>query len=197
MKYFWISRDRSGIFTLTNSLKYRLYPKFFISAHKSIKYKIQKYMVKVYDATGQVLGRLASVIAKQLLNDEQVSVVYAERAIISGNKNATNAYFLAKADKKHQTGGKHKGPFVRRLPDRIVSHTIRGMLPFKKPHGREAFRRLKVYAGLPEGTDTSKVLVLEKSKKLGKLKKQTSVLAVSQRLGAKNLDVLKVIGENK
>lgn len=147
-------------------------------------------MVKIYDATGQVLGRLASVVAKQLLNGEQVNVICAEKTVISGSKNATDAYFLAKTDKKHQTGGKLKGPFVRRLPDRIVSRTIRGMLPFKTPHGREAFRRLKVYAGLPEGIDRSEVLVLEKSRKAGKLKKQTTVLAVSKRLGAKNLDVL-------
>ncbi len=148
-------------------------------------------MVKVYDATGQILGRLASVVAKELLNGETVNVIYAERALISGNKSATEDYFLSKANLKHQTGGKLKGPFTRRLPDQVVHHTIRGMIAFKTPHGREASRRLTVYAGLPEGIDPSTAIVLEKSKKTGKLKKQTTVLSISQQLGAKNLDVLR------
>lgn len=148
-------------------------------------------MVLIYDATGQVLGRLASTVAKQLLKGEQVVIINAEKAIVSGDKNAIKKYFLTKADKKKKTGGKHKGPFIRRLPDRIVRHTIRGMLPFKTPHGREAFRRLKVYAGLPEGIDASKAIILKESKKEGKLKKQITILEISQALGAKNLELLK------
>ncbi|MFH0956799.1 MAG: uL13 family ribosomal protein, partial [Candidatus Aenigmatarchaeota archaeon] len=37
------------------------------------------------DAKDQILGRLASEIAKLVLNGETVSVVNAEKAIITGN----------------------------------------------------------------------------------------------------------------
>ena len=37
-----------------------------------------------------------------------------------------------------------------RSPQRIVKSAIKGMLPYRKPKGREALRRLKVYVGVPE-----------------------------------------------
>jgi len=40
----------------------------------------------VVDATGHVVGRLASVVAKRLLNGEEIVVVNAEKAIVTGRK---------------------------------------------------------------------------------------------------------------
>jgi len=40
----------------------------------------------VLDATGLVLGRLASVTAKSLLAGEEIKIVNAEKAIITGSK---------------------------------------------------------------------------------------------------------------
>ncbi|HDH44680.1 MAG TPA: 50S ribosomal protein L13, partial [Thermococcus sp.] len=39
-------------------------------------------MVTVIDATGAVLGRLASIVAKRLLNGEEIAIVNSEKAII-------------------------------------------------------------------------------------------------------------------
>ena len=40
----------------------------------------------VVDATGLVMGRLASVTAKSLLAGEEIKIVNAEKAIITGGK---------------------------------------------------------------------------------------------------------------
>ena len=45
----------------------------------------------------------------------------------------------------------YKGGIRRpKAPDRILKRTIRGMLPIKKPKGRNAYKRLRVYIGVPE-----------------------------------------------
>lgn len=100
---------------------------------------------RVIDATGLVLGRMASIIAKRLLNGEKIIVVNAEKAIISGDKHM----IIRKYNEYLQIGHPGKGPHHPRRPDMIVRRAIRGMLPYKQPRGREAFRRLKVYMGLP------------------------------------------------
>lgn len=36
-----------------------------------------------------------------------------------------------------------------RNPVLIFKHAVKGMLPMDKPHGREAYKRLRVFIGLP------------------------------------------------
>ncbi|KAA0008109.1 MAG: 50S ribosomal protein L13 [Thermoplasmata archaeon] len=103
-------------------------------------------MVTVIDASGVVLGRLGSVVAKRLLDGDEVIVVNAEKAVITGKKQ----YLKAEYKQKREVGTYRKGPFFPRMPDRIVKRTIRGMLPYQTPHGRAAYKRLKCYIGVPE-----------------------------------------------
>lgn len=100
----------------------------------------------VIDATGLILGRMASTIAKQLLQGETVIVVNAEKAAISGKRLSV----LKEKKEFLEIGHFRKGPYHRRRPDQIVRRTIRGMLPRKKPKGQQAYRRLKVFLQLPE-----------------------------------------------
>ncbi|RLG38914.1 MAG: 50S ribosomal protein L13 [Candidatus Alkanophagales archaeon] len=101
---------------------------------------------KVIDADGHILGRLASVVAKRLLNGEWITIVNAEKAVISGSRKMV----LATYKKKWDRGSKEKGPYFPRMPDRILRRTIRGMLPYKQAKGKKAFSRLRVYIGVPE-----------------------------------------------
>lgn len=102
--------------------------------------------VAVIDATGLILGRMASHIAKRLLQGEKIIVVNAEKAAISGKRLS-----LVKEAKRYlEIGHPRKGPLHRRRPDRIVRRTIRGMLPRKKPKGQQAYKRLKVFLEVPE-----------------------------------------------
>lgn len=103
-------------------------------------------MLKIYDAENQILGRLCSVIAKDLLNGNVVYVVNAEKSVISGNKEFTIKKYL----ERRRRGDPIKGPFYPRYPDRIFRRTVRGMLPIKKAKGRKAFKKLKVFIGIPK-----------------------------------------------
>ncbi|NOZ81645.1 MAG: 50S ribosomal protein L13 [Candidatus Micrarchaeota archaeon] len=105
--------------------------------------------MKVIDASGAVLGRLASRVAKMLLEGERVTVVNAEKIIITGNPDSVFERFLEKRNR----GDPIKGPFYPKRPDTVFRRVVRGMLPYKKEKGRKAFSRLKVYIGNPEGLE--------------------------------------------
>lgn len=102
--------------------------------------------VAVIDATGLILGRMASHIAKRLLQGEKIIVVNAEKAAISGKRLS----IVKEAKRFLEIGHPRKGPLHRRRPDRIVRRTVRGMLPRKKPKGKQAYKRLKVFLEVPE-----------------------------------------------
>ncbi len=137
--------------------------------------------MKVYDATGQIMGRFATRIAKELLTGENIGIVNCEKAVISGNPKTTEKHYF----ERRQRGDPIHGPFYPRTPDGIVRRTIRGMLPSHKPKGREAFRRLKVHIGIPEEFKKEKFIKI-KEFDVNKLKcKSISVGDLSIALGAK------------
>ena len=99
----------------------------------------------VVDANGLILGRMASIIAKRLLEGDRIEIVNAEKAVISGKR------LKVIKDRKEflKVGGRGRGPVHWRKPNAIVRRTVRGMLPYRKTKGREAFRRLRVHIGVP------------------------------------------------
>ena len=100
----------------------------------------------VIDATDHILGRLASVVAKRLLQGELIVILNAENTIISGKRLSR----IKEAKRFLGVGHPGTGPFHPRRPDQILRRTIRGMLPRKKPRGQKAYRMLQVYVGTPE-----------------------------------------------
>ncbi|MEM4188407.1 MAG: 50S ribosomal protein L13 [Candidatus Hadarchaeum sp.] len=103
----------------------------------------------IIDGKDLVLGRLASFSAKRLLEGEKVVVLNAEQVIISGSKDATLESYQAWLETRN-VANPRKGPQHPKRPEDIVRRAVRGMLPYDKPKGREAFRRLRVYVGVPE-----------------------------------------------
>ncbi|HSV42774.1 MAG TPA: 50S ribosomal protein L13, partial [Methanomassiliicoccales archaeon] len=99
----------------------------------------------VIDAEKHVAGRLATTVAHQLKLGESVVIVNAEKAIITGDRDAV----LAKFKQKRDRGYTHSGPFFPRRADLILKRIIRGMLPYDRPNGRAAYKRLKIYVGVP------------------------------------------------
>lgn len=137
----------------------------------------------IYDAENQILGRLASIIAKKLLEGEEVIVVNCEKAVISGDPQMKIKEYLA----KRARGDPIHGPFFPKRPDNIFRRTVRGMLPWKKAKGREAFRRLKVFIGVPEELKDKK---FEKVKEADASKLKTKFISlgeISIALGAKKI----------
>ncbi len=100
----------------------------------------------IIDGEGLVVGRVASYVAKKLLEGEEITIVNAEKMVIAGKPENTLQDFM----ERRQRGRPQKGPFFPRRPDMIVRRIVRGMLPMKKAKGREAFKRLRVYMGIPE-----------------------------------------------
>ena len=105
-----------------------------------------KNPVTIVNADGLILGRMASLVAKKLLNGEKVIIVNAEKAFISGKKRSK----VAEAKEFLEVGAPKRGPFHYRRPDRIMRKTVRGMLPFKQPKGKNALKRLRVFISVPE-----------------------------------------------
>jgi large subunit ribosomal protein L13 len=100
----------------------------------------------IIDASGLVLGRMASEVAKRLLQGETIMIINAEKAVVSGKRKSK----VREAKEFLEIGHFRRGPYHPRRPDMIVRRTVRGMLPWKQPKGKQAYRRLKVFLGVPE-----------------------------------------------
>ena len=110
----------------------------------------------IIDATNTIVGRLATVAAKQALLGEDVVIINCEKAIVSGEKQQVFAHYK----QKYARGTPSTGPFILRNPDRIVRRTVRGMLPFKLPRGAAAYKKVMTYVGVPkefEGKETTSI----------------------------------------
>ncbi|GAB4846606.1 60S ribosomal protein L13 [Ancistrocladus abbreviatus] len=111
----------------------------------------------IVDATDKILGRLASTIAVYIRGKNLatytpsvdmgafVIVVNAEKVAVSGKKRTQKLY------RRHsgRPGGMKVETFdqlQQRIPERIVEHAVRGMLP-RGRLGRQIFNHLKVYKG--------------------------------------------------
>ncbi|PIW40588.1 MAG: 50S ribosomal protein L13 [Chloroflexi bacterium CG15_BIG_FIL_POST_REV_8_21_14_020_46_15] len=112
---------------------------------------------QVVDASGQVLGRLASQVAKLLMGKHKsiytphldtgdyVMVLNAAKVELSGKKANQKIYY------RHSgyPGGLKEITFrelFSKYPTRVVEAAVKGMLP-KSRLGRAMFKKLRVYAG--------------------------------------------------
>jgi large subunit ribosomal protein L13 len=134
--------------------------------------------VKVINAEGLILGRLASVVAKRLLDGEAIIITNAEKSIVIGSKDAIINNYLEKRARTHA----RKGPKFPRMPDRILKRTVRGMLPYQQARGRTALKNLKVYIGVPKEFAKSKTETIEKAKNIDN-EKFLELGAISRYLG--------------
>jgi large subunit ribosomal protein L13 len=111
----------------------------------------------VFDASNLVLGRLASITAKHLLSGGSVTVVNAEKAVVTGARLSILKAAHSRLEIRN-LGSKTKSPKHPRMPDGIVRLTVRGMLPRDKTKGKDAYSRLKVFVGVPKYVDASAAL---------------------------------------
>jgi large subunit ribosomal protein L13 len=112
----------------------------------------------VIDATGLVVGRLASIIALRLRGKhratftphvdtgDNIIVINAEKVVFTGNKLKGKSYFWHTGYPggiKERTAG---NILSGRFPNRIVEKAVERMLP-RGPLGRQQLSNLRVYAG--------------------------------------------------
>ena len=118
----------------------------------------------IINAEDSIIGRLASNIARRLLEGENIVIINAEKGLISGDPGFLAQKYLKRYHIKTKSNPL-KGPFFPRKPDQILKRTIRGMLPFKKSKGKEAYKRLKVFCDLPHMFQDKPIEVLESTKR--------------------------------
>jgi large subunit ribosomal protein L13 len=128
--------------------------KTFMAKPESYVNKRKWYVV---DADGQVLGRLASEIAKVLRGKnkpeytphvdtgDHVIVVNAEKILLTGKKLDQKLY------RRHSgwPGGLKEVKYrhmMERRPERAIELAVKGMLP-KNSLGRKMYKKLVVYKG--------------------------------------------------
>ena len=130
----------------------------------------------VIDATNEVLGRLASQIAKILRGKnkpgytphvdcgDHVIVVNAEKVKLTGDKLTEKVYV------RHTgyPGGQRFATaqdYLKKKPEFVIEEAVRGMLP-KTRLGEAIFKNLKVYAGAehPHAAQNPKAIKLNEIK---------------------------------
>lgn len=130
----------------------------------------------VIDATNEVLGRLASQIAKILRGKnkpgytphvdcgDSVIVVNAEKVKLTGDKLTEKVYV------RHTgyPGGQRFATaqdYLKKKPEFVIEEAVRGMLP-KTRLGEAIFKNLKVYAGAehPHAAQNPKAIKLNEIK---------------------------------
>ncbi|KAI7869870.1 60S ribosomal protein L16 [Spinellus fusiger] len=148
--------------------------------------------VVVIDGKGHLLGRLASIVAKQALNGQKVVIVRCEELNVSGeffrNKLKYHAYL-----NKRCVVNPRRGPFHFRAPSRILYKAIRGMVPHKTARGAAALDRIKVFEGVPPPYDRTKRMVIPDALRVLRLKpgrKFTTLGRISHEVGWKYQDVV-------
>ena len=105
---------------------------------------MQEYLL--IDAKNKILGRLCSQVAKKALLGEQIIIINAKEAIISGTKRNIHEKYLSKLNISTATNPR-RGPFWPRRPDTFMRNIIKKMLPTKKIRGKDALKRVHVYIG--------------------------------------------------
>ena len=118
-----------------------------------------KSSVTLVNAEGLIVGRMCSKVAKRLLNGEEVIILNAEKAVFSGKKKAK----VLEAHIFLEVGAPVRGPFHYRRPDRFLRKTVRGMVPYKQPKGKNAYKRLKVFMGIPIELKDQQMITFEEA----------------------------------
>jgi len=136
----------------------------------------------VVDATDQMMGRLASKVAKLLLQGHRVVVVNSEKALLSEKKRTTIEEIVAFRQTKGRVHYKHT-PRHPKTPSGFLTKVIRGMLGRRKSSSLAMFKNLRVYEGVPRSYTRAPKISFEEAK-------PRKSLEYYARLG----EVLKILG---
>ncbi len=117
--------------------------------------KVESKDYVVINADRQVLGRVASAVAKMLLDGKKVAVINAGNAVVSGDKRVLIKKYRTRLNLQDKANPEHS-PYWPRRPDMLFKRIVRGMLPYRLPRGKDAYRRLLVFSEAPKEFEGSK-----------------------------------------
>eukprot|EP00177_Eucheuma_denticulatum_P001603 GFKZ01002874.1.p1 GENE.GFKZ01002874.1~~GFKZ01002874.1.p1 ORF type:complete len:199 (-),score=29.78 GFKZ01002874.1:1428-2024(-) len=136
----------------------------------------------IIDGKGHLLGRLASVIARELLNGQKIVVVRCEDIDISGTRHRNRKNFQNYLRKRTNTNPKW-GPFHHRAPRMILLKAVRGMLPRKTKRGEEAMSRFKAFEGIPPIYAKTKRMVVPDALRITHLRPSSKFTNIGRMAG--------------
>jgi len=125
----------------------------------------------VVDAEGQILGRLASKVAKIIRGKhkpsftphvdcgDNVIIINAEKVVLTGKKMTDKKYVRHSG---YPGGQREQNPaeILDKYPERLVEKAVKGMLP-KNRLGRQLFRNLYVVVGSEHKHEAQKPKVID------------------------------------
>ena len=139
----------------------------------------------VVDATNLIVGRMASKVAKLLLDGHHVVVVNSEKALVSGSRLNIVTTQLKRLEIASVVNPEYN-PHHHREPNKMLHRTIRGMIPRKKPHGIAAMKRLRAYLGTPESYKSVEKTVFEDAQATKPLPMYMTLGEVASAIGWKS-----------
>eukprot|EP00934_Nitzschia_sp_Nitz4_P007599 Nitzschia sp. Nitz4//scaffold56_size114212//26731//27557//NITZ4_003937-RA/size114212-snap-gene-0.180-mRNA-1//-1//CDS//3329554667//7589//frame0 len=147
---------------------------------------------KIIDGRDHLLGRLASIVAKELLAGQSVVIVRCDEMVVSGSliRNRTK---YAQFRRKHMNTNPNRGPFHFKSPALMVWRTIRGMVNQKTARGQEALTRLSTFDGVPAPYDKQKRVVVPAALRVMRLKDNrafTVIGTLADSVGWKHKELL-------
>ncbi|KAE9452926.1 hypothetical protein C3L33_15171, partial [Rhododendron williamsianum] len=149
----------------------------------------------VVDGRHHMLGRLASILSKELQNGQEVAVVRCEEICLSGGLVRQKMKYLRFLRKRMNTKPSH-GPIHFRAPAKILWRTIRGYtlslsLSLSLSHADTHF---VAYEGIPPPYDKKKRMVIPDALKVLRLQaghKYCSLGRLSSEVGWNHYDTIK------
>ncbi|CAF0719277.1 unnamed protein product [Brachionus calyciflorus] len=149
----------------------------------------------VIDGRAHLIGRLAAVVAKTILQGQKVVVVRCEAINISGSFYRNKLKYLEFLRKRCNIQPS-RGAFHFRAPGKIFWRTVRGMVPHKTKRGKEALQNLKCLEGIPAPYDKVKRMVVPSALRVLKLKPRRAfceLSRISHEVGWKYQDVISTL----
>lgn len=116
----------------------------------------------IIDASGAVLGRVASFSAKQALLGKKVIILNCNNILLTGRRRM----IIEEYSEARRRGGKSlNGPHFPKNPERVMKRTIRGMLSYTQQRGLSALKRVTCFNSAPaEYASSSKLSLARKTK---------------------------------
>lgn len=153
----------------------------------------------IIDARDHLMGRLASVVAKELLAGQKIVVVRCEELCVSGSL-VRNRVKWAQFRKKKMNTNPRKGPYHFKSPAKMFWRTVRGMVNHMAPRGAAALGRLSTFEGIPHPFDKKKRKVVPAALRVIRLapgRNFTVIGDLASSVGWKHGDLLKQLEEKR
>jgi large subunit ribosomal protein L13Ae len=153
----------------------------------------------VVDGRAHMFGRLASIVAKELLNGQKVAVVRTEQINISGSLFRNKLKYMEFLNKTRNANPR-RGHVHYRSPSRMFWRAVRGMLKHKSHRGMAALGKLKLFEGIPYPYDHKKRMVVPGALKTLRLKnhrKNCLLGDLATKVGWTKKDIIATLEEQR